>query len=88
MHWKLKGFNIVLTQIWPMINNFLTAIIGSVLIAGVAFSPHLSGQFHMASAQDNATTMSGNMTGNTTGASGGYCNNFTRILIPKQWQVF
>ena len=71
MHWKLKGFNIVLTQIWPMINNFLTAIIGSVLIAGVAFSPLLSGQFHMASAQDNATTMSGNITGNTTGASGG-----------------
>ena len=70
MHWKLKGFNIVLTQIWAMINNFLTAIIGSVLIAGVAFSPLLSGQFHMASAQDNATTMSGNMTGNTTTMSG------------------
>src|SRR4029079_11189263 len=39
-----------------------------------AFSPLLSGQFHLAYAQDNATTMSGNataMTGNATGASGG-----------------
>ncbi|MGA9743673.1 MAG: plastocyanin/azurin family copper-binding protein [Nitrososphaeraceae archaeon] len=54
-----------------MINVLLTAIIGSVLIAGVAFSPLLSGQFHLAYAQDNATTMSGNMTGNATGASGG-----------------
>ena len=55
-----------------MHNLFLTAIIGSVLIAGVAFSPLLSGQFHLAFAQDNATTMSGNMTGNTTtGSSGG-----------------
>jgi len=54
-----------------MLNLFLTAIIGSVLIAGVAFSPLLSGQFHLAYAQDNATTMtSGNMTGNATGASG------------------
>ncbi|MGA8563202.1 MAG: plastocyanin/azurin family copper-binding protein, partial [Nitrososphaeraceae archaeon] len=42
-----------------------------VLIAGVAFSPLLSGQFQSAYAQNNATTMSGNMTGNTTGASGG-----------------
>jgi plastocyanin len=54
-----------------MINVVLTAIIGSVLIAGVAFSPLLSGQFHLAYAQNNATTMSGNMTGNTTSASGG-----------------
>jgi plastocyanin len=54
-----------------MYNLFLTAIIGSVLIAGVAFSPLLSGQFHLAYAQDNATTMSGNMTSNATGASGG-----------------
>ena len=57
-----------------MVNLFLTAIIGSVLIAGVAFSPLLSGQFHLAYAQDNATTMTGNataMTGNGTGASGG-----------------
>ena len=54
-----------------MINVLLTAIIGSVLIAGVAFSPLLSGQFHLAYAQNNATTMSGNMTGNTTSASGG-----------------
>ena len=54
-----------------MYNLLLTAIIGSVLIAGVAFSPLLSGQFHLAYAQDNATTMtSGNMTGNATGASG------------------
>ena len=48
-----------------MINVLLTAIIGSVLIAGVAFSPLLSGQFHSAYAQNNATTMSANMTGNT-----------------------
>ena len=55
-----------------MINVVLTAIIGSVLIAaGVAFSPLLSGQFHLAYAQNNATTMSANMTGNTTSASGG-----------------
>jgi plastocyanin len=54
-----------------MINVVLTAIIGSVLIAGVAFSPLLSGQFHLAHAQNNATTMSRNMTGNTTSASGG-----------------
>ena len=60
-----------------MYNLFLTAIIGSVMIAGVAFSPLLSGQFHLAYAQDNATSMSGNttgnttLTGNTTGASGG-----------------
>ena len=54
-----------------MINVLLTAIIGSVLIAGVAFSPLLSDQFHLAYAQNNATTMSGNMTGNTTSTSGG-----------------
>ena len=54
-----------------MINVLLTAIIGSVLIAGVAFSPLLSGQFHLAYAQSNATTISGNMTGNATGPSGG-----------------
>ena len=55
-----------------MISVLLTAIIGSVLIAGVAFSPLLSGQFHSAYAQNNATTMSANMTGNTTtGSSGG-----------------
>jgi plastocyanin len=54
-----------------MVNFFLTAIIGAVLIAGVAFNPLLAGQFHLAYAQDNATTMSGNMTSNATGASGG-----------------
>jgi len=54
-----------------MISVLLTAIIGSVLIAGVAFSPLLSGQFHSAYAQNNATTMSGNMTGNKSSASGG-----------------
>ena len=54
-----------------MINVLLTAIIGSVLIAGVVFSPLLSGQFHLAYAQNNATTMSDNMTGNITTASGG-----------------
>ena len=68
---KFKGFNIVLMQNLSMHNLFLTAIIGSVLIAGVAFSPLLLGQFHLAYAQDNATTMSGNMTGNATGSSGG-----------------
>jgi plastocyanin len=50
-----------------MINILFTAIIGAVLIAGVAFSPLLSGQFHLANAQDNATMMSGNVTCNTTG---------------------
>ena len=65
-----------------MVNLFLTAIIGAVLIAGVAFSALLPGQLRVTNAQDNATTMignmtgnattmSGNMTGNTTGASGG-----------------
>ena len=54
-----------------MINLFLTAIIGAVLIAGVAFSPLLAGQLHVANAQGNATTMSGNMTGNATGGSAG-----------------
>ena len=54
-----------------MINVLLTAIIGSVLMAGAVFSPLLSGQVHLAYAQNNATTMSGNMTGNTTSASGG-----------------
>ena len=54
-----------------MINLFLTAIIGAVLIAGVAFSPLLADQLHVANAQGNATNMSGNMTGNGTGASAG-----------------
>ena len=54
-----------------MINVLLTAIIGSVLVAGVAFSPLLSGHLHLAYAQNNATTMSSNMRGNTTSASGG-----------------
>ena len=54
-----------------MVNLVLTAIIGAVLIAGVAFSPLLAGQLHVANAQGNATTMSGNMTGNATGASAG-----------------
>ena len=60
-----------------MYNLFLTAIIGSVLIAGVAFSPLLSGQFHLAYAQDNATTMAGNMTGNATTMSGNMTGNTT-----------
>ncbi len=60
-----------------MINVLLSAIIGSVLIAGVAFSPLLSGQFHLAYAQDNATTMFGNMTGNTTTTSGNITGNTT-----------
>jgi nitrite reductase (NO-forming) len=60
-----------------MINVVLTAIIGSVLIAGVAFSPLLSGQFHLAYAQNNATTMSGNMTGNATTMSANMTGNTT-----------
>ena len=60
-----------------MHNLFLTAIIGSVLIAGVAFSPLLSGPFHLAYAQDNATTMSGNMTGNATTMSANMTGNTT-----------
>ena len=60
-----------------MINLFLTAIIGAVLIAGVAFSPLLAGQLHVANAQGNATTMSGNMTGNATTMSGNMTGNAT-----------
>ena len=78
INWKFKGFNIVINGKFVMYNLFLTAMIGSVLIAGVAFSPLLFSQFHSAYAQGNTTTMSGNMTGNTTamtgnatGASGG-----------------
>jgi plastocyanin len=77
VNWKFKGFNIVLMKNLSMYNLFLTAIIGSVLIAGVAFSPLLSGQFHLAYAQDNATTMSGNMTGNATTMSGTLTGNAT-----------
>jgi plastocyanin len=51
-----------------MTNLFLAAIIGAVLIAGVAFSPLLTGQLKVAQAQGNAT-MSGNMTGNMTGGN-------------------
>ena len=60
-----------------MINVLLTAIIGSVLIAGVAFSPLLSGQFHSAYAQNNGTTMSGNMAGNATTMSANMTGNTT-----------
>jgi plastocyanin len=49
-----------------MTNLFLAAIIGTVLIAGVALSPLFSGQLQVAHAQGNATSMSGNMTGNMT----------------------
>ena len=62
-----------------MVNLFLTAIIGAVLIAGVAFNPLLAGQFHMAYAQDNATSMSGNMTGNATSMSGNMTGNATSM---------
>ena len=58
-----------------MINVFLTAIVGSVLIAGVAFSPLLLGQFHVASAQVNTTMSSGNMTANATTISDNMANN-------------
>jgi plastocyanin len=64
-------------QRWSVINFFLTAIIGSVLLAGVAFSPFLLGQFHLASAQVNTTTMSGNITGNATTMSGNMTGNTT-----------
>jgi nitrite reductase (NO-forming) len=60
-----------------MINVLLTAIIGSVLIAGVAFSPLLSGQLNLAYTQNNATTMSGNMTGNATTMSANMTGNTT-----------
>ena len=60
-----------------MINVVLTAFIGSVLIAGVALSPLLSGQFHLAYAQNNATTMSGNMTDNATTMSANMTGNTT-----------
>ena len=56
-----------------MVNIFLTAIIGAVLMAGVAFSPLLGGQLQVANAQGNATTMTGNataMTGNATAMTG------------------
>src|SRR6478672_3174773 len=62
-----------------MINLFLTAIIGAVLIAGVAFSPLLAGQLHVANAQGNVTTMSGNMTGNATTMSGNMTGNATTM---------
>ena len=62
-----------------MVNLFLTAIIGAVLIAGVAFNPLLAGQFHMAYAQGNATSMSGNMTGNATSMSGNMTGNATSM---------
>jgi plastocyanin len=64
-------------QSWPIINNFLTAIIGSVLMAGVAFSPLLLDQFHFASAQVNTTTSPGSMTGNATTLSGNMTGNAT-----------
>jgi plastocyanin len=62
-----------------MVNLFLTAIIGAVLIAGVAFSPLLAGQLHVANAQGNVTTMSGNMTGNATTVSGNVTGNATTM---------
>jgi len=62
-----------------MINVLLTAIVGSMLIAGVAFGQLLSGQFHLAYAQSNATTMSDNMTGNTATTSGNITGNTTRV---------
>jgi plastocyanin len=59
-----------------MTNLFLAAIIGAVLIAGVAFSPLLTGQLKVAQAQGNAT-MSGNMTGNMTGGNATMSGNMT-----------
>jgi plastocyanin len=74
---KFKSFNIVLMKNLSMYNLFVTAVIGSILIAGVAFSPLLLGQFHLASAQDNTTMTSGNMTGNATTMSGNMTGNAT-----------
>jgi plastocyanin len=59
-----------------MTNLYLAAIIGAVLIAGVAFSPLLTGQLKVAQAQGNAT-MSGNMTGNMTGGNATMSGNMT-----------
>ena len=59
-----------------MTNLFLAAIIGAVLVAGVAFSPLLTGQLRVAQAQGNAT-MSGNMTGNMTGGNATMSGNMT-----------
>ena len=67
-----------------MINLFLTAIIGAVLIAGVAFSPLLGGQLQVANAQGNATTMTGNttaMTGNMTGNTTAMTGNATAASV-------
>ena len=52
-----------------MTNLFLSTVIASVLIAGMAFSLHLSAQLQIVHAQDNATTISGNTTGNMTGGN-------------------
>jgi plastocyanin len=64
-----------------MTKLILTAIVGAVLILGVAYSPLLLGQLQVAHAQgnettaitgSNATSTSGNVTGsNATSASGG-----------------
>jgi plastocyanin len=59
-----------------MTNLYLAAIIGAVLVAGVAFSPLLTGQLKVAQAQGNAT-MSGNMTGNMTGGNATMSGNMT-----------
>ena len=64
-----------------MINVLLIAIVGSMLIAGVAFGQLLSGQFHLAYAQSNATTMSGNMTGNKATKSGNITGNTTSVSV-------
>jgi plastocyanin len=63
-----------------MTKFIMTAIVGAVLILGVAYSPLLLGQLYVAHAQGNETTamtgsnvtsMSGNMTGsNATSMSG------------------
>src|SRR6478735_8532409 len=65
-----------------MVNLFLTAIIGAVLMAGVAFSPLLGGQLQVANAQGNATTMTSNttaMTSNTTAMTGNMTGNTTAM---------
>jgi plastocyanin len=59
-----------------MAKLIMAVLIGAVLVAGVAFSPLLTGQLKVAQAQGNAT-MSGNMTGNMTGGNATMSGNMT-----------
>jgi len=59
-----------------MTNLYLAAVIGTVLAAGVALGPLLTGQLQVAQAQGN-TTVSSNMTGNMTGGNATMSGNMT-----------